>query len=176
MCGARGGQGDSQRRTMSARPGTQWAPSPSFHRLEARPETQEAKPHRRVPHLCPGGPLAGHTLRQLPVVGGQQRVADRGPIEPTSHREHYLQAGDASSILVTRSTERGELAAGLTLALRPRVLAALRTTPQLIRIKLRPCPRCGADDHDAFASRPPSPLSAQSSAASVAPNSVLYPP
>ena len=106
MCGARGGQGDSQRRTMSARPGTQWAPSPSFHRLEARPDTEEAKPRRRVPRLNPGGPLPGHTLRQLPVVGGQQRVADRGAIEPTSHREYDLQAGDASSILVTRSIAR----------------------------------------------------------------------
>jgi len=42
----------------------------------------------------------------VPVVGGQQRVADRGAIDPTSHREYYLQAGDASSILITRSIAR----------------------------------------------------------------------
>jgi hypothetical protein len=41
----------------------------------------------------------------------------------------------------------------------PRVSSLpLRAAPRLIRIKLPPpCQRCCADDHDAFASRPPSP-------------------
>ena len=71
--------------------------SPPGHRSQATSTCAPSEPRRatRGPH-----PAA------VPVVGGQQRVADRGAIEPTSHREYYLQAGDASSILITRSIAR----------------------------------------------------------------------